>query len=77
MITLDGWTKIMYNLMDANISWMAIAFCVSLVLISSFFTLNVILAIIADTQEEGPNIDRKAKAAKTALTIRSLKREAR
>ena len=48
MITLEGWTKIMYNLMDSNLTWMAILFCITLVLISSFFILNVILAILAD-----------------------------
>ena len=48
MITLEGWTKIMYNLMDSNISWMAVIFCVFLVLIGSFFLLNVVLAVLAE-----------------------------
>jgi hypothetical protein len=47
MITLEGWTKIMYNLMDANISWMAIIFSVLLIVIGSFFLLNIILAVLA------------------------------
>ena len=48
MITLEGWTTIMYNLMDSNIWWMAIIFCVLLIVIGSFFLLNVILAVLAD-----------------------------
>ena len=48
MITLESWTMVMYNLMDSNIVWMAIIFCVLLVIIGSFFLLNVILAVLAD-----------------------------
>lgn len=48
MITLEGWTKIMYNLMDSNIAWMAILFSVLLVVIGSFFLLNVILAVLSE-----------------------------
>lgn len=48
MITLESWTLVMYNLMDSNIWWMAIIFCVLLVIIGSFFLLNVILAVLAD-----------------------------
>ena len=48
MITLEGWTKIMYNLMDSNMTWMAIVFSISLILVGSFFLLNVILAVLAE-----------------------------
>lgn len=48
MITLEQWTTVMYLLMDANIWWMAVLFCISLILIGSFFLLNVILAVLAD-----------------------------
>ena len=48
MITLEQWTTVMYLLMDSNIWWMAVIFCVLLVLIGSFFLLNVILAVLAD-----------------------------
>lgn len=48
MITLEGWTIVMYNLMDSNIWWMGVIFCVCLVIIGSFFLLNVILAVLAD-----------------------------
>lgn len=48
MITLEQWTTVMYLLMDSNIWWMAVIFAVSLVLIGSFFLLNVILAVLAE-----------------------------
>ena len=48
MITLEGWTKIMYNMMDSNIAWMAIIFSILLIVIGSFFLLNVILAVLAE-----------------------------
>ena len=38
----------MYLLMDSNIWWMSVIFAVSLVVIGSFFLLNVILAVLAD-----------------------------
>ena len=48
MITLEQWTTVMYLLMDSNIWWMSVIFAVSLVVIGSFFLLNVILAVLAD-----------------------------
>ena len=48
MITLEQWTTVMYLLMDSNIWWMAVLFCISLVLIGSFFLLNVILAVLSN-----------------------------
>ena len=48
MITLEQWTTVMYLLMDSNIWWMGVLFCVILIIIGSFFLLNVILAVLAD-----------------------------
>ena len=59
MITLEGWTKIMYNLMDSNISWMAILFSIMLVAIGSFFLLNVILAVLAEALTKVEIIEQK------------------
>ena len=47
MITLEQWTTVMYNLMDSNIWWMAIILSVLIVVIGSFFMLNVFLAVLA------------------------------
>ena len=38
----------MYNLMDTSLPWMAILVCVSMVIIFSFFVLNVILAVVEE-----------------------------
>ena len=55
IITLEGWAKIMYNLMDSNLAWLSVLFSVLLVIIGSFFLLNVILAVLSEAlgnQEE-------------------------
>jgi len=41
----------MYNLADASEYFMAYFFCIGLVIIGSFFLLNVILAVIMDAFE--------------------------
>ena len=64
MITLEGWTIVMYNLMDSNIWWMAVLFCVFLVIIGSFFLLNVILAVLADALEEVKDTERRKDEAR-------------
>ena len=52
MITLEGWSDLMYNLSDSSASWMAIFFCIIIVFIGSFFMLNVVLAVIMDAFNE-------------------------
>lgn len=49
MITLEGWSTVMYNLSDASMSWMAVTFCIILVVVGSFFLLNIILAVIMES----------------------------
>ena len=56
----------MYNYSDASPQWMSETFFIMLVLIGSFFLLNVILAVIMDTfddvaSQEGEKI-KKEKA---------------
>ena len=60
MVTLEGWSLIMYNLMDASIPWMAILICVILVILCSFFMLNVILAVIADSISDDGDLEDKS-----------------
>lgn len=62
MITLEGWAKIMYNMMDSNISWMAITFSVLLIILGSFFLLNVILAVLAEGLTKVDEIEQKIEA---------------
>lgn len=46
----------MYNMMDANMTWMAILYFCLLVILGAFFLLQVILAIIMDAFDE---VDKK------------------
>ena len=52
VITLEGWSTLMYNLSDTSPQWMAEIYCLLLVLVGSFFLLNVILAVIMDAFDE-------------------------
>ena len=52
LITLEGWSGMMYNLQDASQPWMAILFCILLVIVGSWFLLNVILAVIMQAFED-------------------------
>ena len=74
MITLEGWTKIMYNLMDSNISWMAVLFSVCLVVIGSFFLLNVILAVLAEALNDADKRQLEAQAKQDRYIKNSLDR---
>ena len=42
----------MYNLQDSSQPWMAIVFCILLVIVGSWFLLNVILAVIMQAFED-------------------------
>lgn len=46
MVTTDGWSSIMYNLIDADIPAIAAIYCVLVVVLGGFFMLNLILAVI-------------------------------
>lgn len=74
MITLEGWTIVMYNLMDSNIWWMAVLFCVLLVVIGSFFLLNVILAVLADALTMVDTVNTRQDQKRLQTIQRSLDR---
>ena len=74
MITLEGWTKIMYNLMDSSNPYAAIAFCVSLVIVGAFFLLNVILAVLADALDKVDENQQRMTEEQNKATIRSIQR---
>lgn len=48
----------MYDLQDGSPNWMATAYFVSLVILGSFFLLNIILAVIMDSFDK---VDRDQK----------------
>ena len=66
-MTVEGWTKIMYNLMDSNIQWMSVMFSISLVLITYFYAFNILLAILQESNEnqgkllESKELEEKSK----------------
>lgn len=62
MVTLEGWSDIMYNLMDASVPAVAIIFCCLIVVFGSFFLLNVVLAVIMEAFED---VDKTAEIAET------------
>lgn len=51
MITLESWTYVMYNYMDASGIIAAIYFPI-LVVLGGFFLLNLFLAVIMESFEE-------------------------
>lgn len=46
IITNDGWTVILYNLLNGGKGWLAIIYCISIVIIGSWFLLNLFLAVV-------------------------------
>jgi hypothetical protein len=46
IITTDAWTKIMLNLMDADIPFLAAFYCFLIIITGAFFLMNLILAVI-------------------------------
>jgi len=52
MITLESWVFLMYNLEDAGHSTSGRIFSIVLVVVCSFFLLNVILAFLAESIEQ-------------------------
>jgi len=74
-ITLEGWTDVMYMLMDAYNPVMTSSFFIILVCFGSFFVLNLLLAVLENNynEQEQANTDRKdqekAQREKELLTI--------
>ena len=52
VITLEGWTELMYNLSDATLTGISRAYCMVTVILGSFFLLNLILAVISEAFDE-------------------------
>jgi Ion transport protein len=51
VITLEGWTAVMYNYMDSS-GFIAGIYFPILVILGSFFLLNLFLAVIMETFSE-------------------------
>ena len=74
MITLESWTSVMYNLMDSNIWWMSVFFCIALTIIGSFFLLNVILAVLADALNMVDQVQTRLDQKRLTIMKQSLYR---
>ena len=49
IMTKEGWTSIMYNIMDTERNWIVCFYVIFLVVIAAFFLLNLIVAILSDS----------------------------
>ena len=52
MVSLEGWSKIMYNIMDTTFPLVGVIGCVLLVVLCGFFLKNIILAVLAESISE-------------------------
>ena len=57
MVTMEGWSKVMYNLTDATNPSLAIFGCTTLVVICGFFLVNIILAVLAESVSNENELD--------------------
>lgn len=48
MITKDSWSPIMLNMMDVNYKFIAILYCVVIILLTSDFIMNLIIGVFCD-----------------------------
>ena len=68
-ITLEGWVDVMYNLFDGwGVNWIVVFYFIMLVLIGSFFMLNLFLAVVFDEYVEAT----EEMAREDELALQSL-----
>lgn len=46
IITNDSWTVILFNLMNGGKGWLAVTYCICIVIIGTWFLLNLFLAVV-------------------------------
>ncbi len=66
---------VMYNMMDANSSWLAAVFFCLFSLIGGVFLLNVILAIIMEASENVDKQEEMEDAKKRAENSKSVEKQ--
>ena len=52
VLTLESWSYLMYNFSDANGATISVIFFILIVILGSFFTMNLVLAMIMDKFNE-------------------------
>uniref|UniRef100_A0A7S3D7M4 Uncharacterized protein n=2 Tax=Palpitomonas bilix TaxID=652834 RepID=A0A7S3D7M4_9EUKA len=61
-ISLEGWTEIMYSLQDGWSSVGATVYFVMMIVLGAMFTINLALAVIADTYSEQAETEREERS---------------
>jgi hypothetical protein len=67
MITLEGWTNVMYNLSDGDSPILSVTFCVLIVFMCSIYLLNIVLAILSDAVTDEDDDERKENREKLKI----------
>eukprot|EP00899_Mesostigma_viride_P006469 jgi/Mesvir1/15823/Mv03377-RA.1 len=57
LISMEGWTDIMYNTMDGSTGW-AFLYFLTLLFLGSFFLLNLVLAVVTEVYSETAKVVR-------------------
>ncbi len=73
VVTLEGWSQVMYNYMDSVGLFSSLYFPL-VILIGSFFLLNLFLAVIMETFSEMTEIQKQLEKAKQEAKDRKLKK---
>ena len=73
ILTNDDWATILFNVMDAELPWLAAIYFCFLVIFGSFFLVNIILAVILDSftkvQQEDIKNHYKGKGNEVKLAL--------
>ncbi|KAF4672946.1 hypothetical protein FOL47_011216 [Perkinsus chesapeaki] len=75
-ITLEGWTDVMYLLQDSHSDWFASVYFIILIIVGSFFLLNVALAVVWDAFSSIEEENRLAAAKRVKKEAKKALRKA-
>lgn len=73
VVTLEGWSQVMYNYMDSTGLFSSLYFPL-VVLLGSFFLLNLFLAVIMETFSEMSEIQKLLEKAKSEAKDRKMRK---
>ena len=59
ILTLESWVNLMYNFSDASAPIISTVFFILVVLIGTFFTMNLLIATIVEAYQEARESDMK------------------
>ncbi|CAN0294325.1 unnamed protein product, partial [Discosporangium mesarthrocarpum] len=71
MVTMEGWTDVMYMTMDAYSPWASTVMFVLLILLGSFVMLNLVLAVITESISDAD--EEAVREKKKVLRSRKMK----